>query len=91
MTWVQLLFATSLMVVGGVFIAFNAMILWLTVIRRREAPSAAPIVGGLIASAGVISLPVASSWHWAWVPLLLDWGGLPAFIYYWVLGRRAQE
>jgi hypothetical protein len=87
MNWVQLIFASALLIVGGVFIAYNATIYWFTVIRKEEAPSAAPIVGGVIAAAGIATLPVTSSWHWAWVALLIDWGGIPGFLYHWLRER----
>ena len=76
MNWVQLIFSSALLIVGGVFIAFNAMIFWFTVIRKEDASSVAPIVGGIIAAACGIALPVTSSWHWAWRPLMVDWGRL---------------
>jgi len=85
--WIQLIFASALLAIGGVFIAYNAMIFRLTVVRKEDAPSVAPIVGGIIAAAGVVTLPVMSSWHWAWVPLLVDWGGLPSFLYHWLIER----
>ncbi|MCH8250695.1 MAG: hypothetical protein IH913_13955 [Proteobacteria bacterium] len=87
MNWVQLIFSSALLIIGGVFIAFNAMIFWFTVIRKEDASSVAPIVGGIIAAAGVIALPVTSSWHWAWIPLVVDWGGFPIFLYHWLLER----
>ncbi len=83
MNWPQLIFALALLGIGGVFIAFNATIFWLTVVRKEHAPAAAPIVGGLIAAIGIASLPLAGSWKWAWVPLVVDWGGLPLFIFAW--------
>jgi hypothetical protein len=84
---VRLILAIALVVVGGVFIAFNAMIFWLTVVCREEAPAVAPIIGGVIAGAGIALLPIAGSWQWAWVPLAVDWGGLPFFLHAWVEGR----
>ena len=52
MDWLQLLFATVLLIIGGVFIAYNALIFWLTVVQKEHAPSVAPIVGGVIAAIG---------------------------------------
>jgi len=88
--WVQLVFAVALLLVGGVLIAYNAMIFWLTVVRKEEAPKVAPIVGGVIAAAGIVALPVDGSWTWAWVPLLIDWGGLRIFVSHW-MSRRAKS
>ena len=85
--WPQLLFALALLAVGGVCIAFNAMIFWLTVVRKEHAPAVAPIVGGPIAAVGIALLPLAESWKWAWVPLVVDWGGLPHYLFIWYENR----
>ena len=85
--WPQMVFAVTLMIGGGVMIAFNAMVLWLTVVRKRGAPSVAPIFGGVIAAIGVGILPAAGSWKWAWIPLVIDWGGLPMFLYHGIIER----
>ena len=78
--WPRLTLAVTLLATGGTMIAYNTMIFWLTVVRRDHAPSVAPIFGGVIAAAGVALLPLAGSWQWAWVPLMIDWGGLPRFL-----------
>ena len=80
MNWPRLIFAAILLIIGGGFIAYNAMIFWLTVVRKELAPSVAPIFGGVIAAAGILVLPVNGSWQWAWVPLVVDWGGFRIFI-----------
>jgi len=85
--WPQLIFAVALLIIGGAFIAYNAMVFWLSVARKEEAPSVAPIFGGVIATAGVMTLPFAGSWKWAWVPLVIDWGGFPILLAHW-LSRR---
>jgi hypothetical protein len=78
--WPRLTFSFTLLAVGGTVIAYNAMIFWFTVVHRNHAPSVAPIVGGIIAAAGVVLLPLSGGWKWAWVPLIIDWGGLPTFL-----------
>jgi hypothetical protein len=80
-TWPQWTTAITLLVAGSVFIFFNAMIFVQTVVRDGDGPSAAPIVGGLFAAAGVALLPIDGVWKWAWVPLLIDWGGLPLLFF----------
>ena len=80
MIWPQLIFSAVLLVIGGVMIAFNAVVFWCTVIRKGHASSVLPIFGGVIAAAGIATLPVPESWKWAWVPLVTDWGGLPIFL-----------
>ncbi len=88
----QLVFSLTLLLIGGAFIAYNAVIFWRTVVRKEEASSVAPIFGGVIAAGGVILLPPEASWQWAWLPLLLDWGGLPMFLYGgWQALRRRRR
>jgi hypothetical protein len=79
-SWPRLTFAVTLLIIGAVMIAFNAMVFWLAVVRGGDAPSVAPVFGGIIAATGVAVLPFAGSWQWAWVPLIVDWGGLPRFL-----------
>ncbi len=80
----QLMFALTLLVIGGACVAFNATIFYVAVVRKeRAASSVMPIVGGPIAAVGIALLPFPGSWKWAWVPLVLDWGGLPIFLSAW--------
>jgi len=85
--WPQITFAVTLLILGGALIAFNAMVFWLTVVRKREASSIAPIFGGVVAAAGIAILPVSDSWMWLWIPLVIDWGGLPHLLTGWYLAR----
>ncbi len=85
--WPQVTFAVTLLIIGGGFIAFNAMVFWLTVVRKGHAPSVAPIFGGVIAAAGIAALPITGSWQWAWAPLVIDWGGFPIFLAAWCAER----
>ncbi len=78
--WPRMTAGVSLLIAGGVFIAFNAMIFWAGVIHKGHTPAVAPIFGGIFAAAGIAILPVEGIWKWAWIPLLLDWGGLPMFV-----------
>jgi hypothetical protein len=86
--WPQLTSAITLLVAGGVFMAFNAFVFWQTVILKGDAPAVAPIFGGILAALGVALLPVTGIWKWAWIPLLIDWGGLPMFVRAWYEDRR---
>lgn len=90
MDWPQLIFAIVLLLIGGAFIGLNAVVFWQTVVRKEEAPAVAPIVGGVVAAAGVAALPFPGSWQWAWIPLLLDWGGLRIFLSHWLQRRRGE-
>ncbi len=85
--WPQMVFGITLLIIGGVFIAYNATIFWLTVVRKEHASSVAPIFGGVIAAAGIAILPVSESWKWLWIPLVIDWGGIPFFLSGWYSTR----
>ena len=85
--WPQITFAVTLLIIGSAFIIFNAMIFWVTVIRKEHASSVAPILGGLFAAAGIAFLPINESWKWLWIPLVIDWGGLPFFLTGWISTR----
>ncbi|MDH4322893.1 MAG: hypothetical protein OEW90_02005 [Betaproteobacteria bacterium] len=87
--WPQLIFAAGLPVIGGAFIAYNAMIFWPTVGRKEDAPSVAPIFGGVIAAVGIF---VASRRELATV---LDTAshrlaGFRIFLSHW-LSKRAKS
>lgn len=73
--------AVTCLLIGGAFMVFNAMVFAQSVFGNGEGPSVAPIFGGLIAAAGVALLPIEGAWHWFWIPLMLDWGGLPMFLF----------
>lgn len=50
-------------------------------------PSITPFVGGVSGAVGVILLPVAGSWKYAWIPLLCDYGCFlytALFLYCWL-------
>lgn len=91
MNWPQLIFAVVLLIVGGTFIAYNAVVFYLTVIRKEQAPSVAPIFGGVIAAVGIAVWPVSGTWMWAWIPLVIDWGGFRIFFSHWWSERRGND
>jgi hypothetical protein len=86
--WPRLTAAITLLAIGGGFIAFNAWIFWQSVVLKGNAPAVAPIFGGILAAAGIAFLPIAGIWKWAWIALLVDWGGLPTFLVAWYESRR---
>ena len=83
--WPGITLGITFIIIGAVAIAYNAMIFWSTVVNKGDAPSIAPLIGGLFAAMGIMLLPIAESWKWAWIPLVIDWGGLPFFLA-WCLG-----
>ena len=82
--WPRLTGGVTLLAVGGAMTVFNAMIFWQTVVCKGHAPAVAPMFGGVLAATGMALLPVDGIWKWAWIPLLLDWGGLPMFVAVWI-------
>ena len=88
--WPQFTFALTLLIIGGFLIAYNARVFWLTVVREDYAPSVVPIFGGVMAAAGIAILPATGSWQWAWIPLVIDWGGFRIFLADWY-AKRAKS
>ena len=86
----RLTLVVVLLGIGGVFIAYNARIFWIEVILKEHSQSVLPIVGGILAGAGIALLPESDSWKWAWIPLLIDWGGLPSLVGVWY-EQRSRE
>ena len=76
----QLILAITLLVIGFGMIAYNAINFWVTVVLKNKASSAVPIIGGVAASIGVAIIPAEGIWKWSWIPLILDWGGLPYYL-----------
>jgi hypothetical protein len=74
--WPGPILGITFILVGGVIIAYNAMIFWVTMTGRGGGPSPAPLIGGLFAAMGILFLPIDMAWHWAWIPLVIDWGGI---------------
>ncbi len=83
--WPGITLGVTFIIIGSVAIAYNAMIFWETVVCKGHAPSVVPIFGGIFAAAGIMFLPITESWKWAWIPLVIDWGGLPSFLA-WCVG-----
>jgi len=78
--WPQLTFSITLLAVGTGMIGYNVMIFWQTEIRHSGAPSVLPLFGGILAAIGIAILPMEGSWKWVWLPLALDWGGVPMLL-----------
>lgn len=50
--------------------------------RTRKHVSAIPLVGGIAGAIALSILPVNHLASWWWLPLLLDYGSLPMFVYF---------
>ena len=55
---------------------------------KRKWTSAVPLVGGVAGILGVLLLPVAGNWRFAWIPLIADWGSVPVIVASLVCARR---
>lgn len=87
----RLVSAITLLGIGTAFISYNAMIFWSEVIRKDHASSVIPIFGGILAGIGIALLPVAGIWKWAWIPLLVDWGGVGMIYSVWKERRSGAK
>lgn len=91
MFWLRLTLSSLLLVLGGLCILGNAWIGWRTIVRRAPAPSPIPLVGGVLAAAGVALLPFPRSWMWSGAPFLLDLGGAPGLLLPWKRAHPIDE
>jgi hypothetical protein len=86
MYWGQLIFSVVLLLAGSFAIVVNGWIFWESMVKKRPTPSVLPIFGGIIAAIGLAIFPAERTWIWAWVPIVVDWGGLPAVVVAWRRG-----
>jgi hypothetical protein len=71
----------SVLAVFGVYISvMNWRVFLNNHVFRKTWTSAVPLIGGLTTAAAVCVMPVAGSWKYAWIPLVADWGSLPAIL-----------
>jgi hypothetical protein len=75
-------------IVGGIFLLtslwfciLNASVFWRLYVRKVEAPSWIPLVGGVLGVFGLLIVPVDLAHKWCWLPLVLDMGTLPGLFY----------
>ncbi len=63
---------------------------WLAVfvLRPQLVFAITSLFGGMIAAAGVARLPLPGASKWAWIPLVIDWGGLPMLLAAWLTERQ---
>lgn len=80
---------TILLLLCVVLSVSNWTIFWQRAVRRKRAPSWAPIIGGASGATGLLIVPLNLG-AWWWVPLLLDYGSLPGFVHtgIWILRGR---
>jgi hypothetical protein len=50
--------------------------------KTHKHASAIPLLGGVAGAVAISTLPVDHIGSWWWLPLLLDYGSLPMFVYF---------
>lgn len=84
----RLLFGSFLLLAAAWVITVNWILFYRGWIRRQKTSSIIPFVGGVLGVLGMITMP-QTGLHWfAWLPLILDWGSVPAVIAAVVMQRR---
>jgi hypothetical protein len=75
-------------IVGGVLLlvsfwicALNAGVFWKLFVRKVEAPSWIPLLGGVLGVFGLVVIPVELAHKLCWVPLVLDYGSVPGILH----------
>ncbi len=63
---------------------------WLAVfvLRPQLVFAITSLFGGIIAAGGVARLALPGASKWAWIPLVIDWGGLPMLLGAWLTERQ---
>lgn len=79
--------------------AFNAVVAWRLLVRvEQHGPSHVPLAGGICAFLGLMFWDLGDrpsgfdprSLRFVWIPLLLDFGSLPALLLFWVIDPLMQ-
>src|SRR5215475_12670507 len=72
---------SGLLLVSGWVCALNAGVFWKLFVRKENAPSWIPLLGGILGVFGLGVIPVELAHRLCFLPLLLDYGCLPGFIH----------
>ena len=81
MAWIWWACGAVCLLLFALVATFNA---WSVVnyFRTRTHVSAIPLLGGVAGAVGTAVLPIHDLSRWWWVPLLLDYGCVPMFVYF---------
>jgi hypothetical protein len=73
--------------------AFNAGVFWKLIVRKVEAPSWIPLLGGVLGVFGLGAIPVDLAHRLCLLPLLLDYGSVPGILHtvYAFVSRLVRE
>lgn len=81
---IKIIIAVLLGIQGLIFIIGNAVIFYKTWVKKvgdkEYVPSVMPFWGGIFCAAAVLIAFGAEYWYIAVIPMLLDWGCIPAVI-----------
>jgi hypothetical protein len=71
-------------------VALNAVVFLKGLVRRTSTPSPIPLLGGCAGVFALLTLPVSLIHPYWFVPLIVDWGGLPCIVYAiaWHLAKK---
>ncbi len=52
--------------------------------RTHQHVSAIPFLGGIMGVVAMLTLPIKDLRPWWWLPLMLDYGSVPMFVYFFI-------
>ena len=70
-----------LLLLSGWLCAINATVFWKIFVRRVNAPSWIPLLGGVLGVFGLGVIPIELAHKLCWLPLILDWGSVPGILH----------
>lgn len=89
MQTVQWIAGVALAIAFLVFAVSNGIAV-VTYLRRRQHVSAIPLFGGLAGLGACLLLPVEGVRSYWWLPLIIDYGSLPLFVYFFASRIKAS-
>lgn len=59
----------------------NATVFWKLFVRKVNAPSWIPLLGGVFGMFGLGIIPIEQAHRLCWLPLILDYGSVPGILH----------
>lgn len=93
MSIVYLVLSIAVLLLSLTLILGNWVIFWRVYVSKKLKASWIPLVGGVLGAVGLILLPVRQASGYWWVPLLVDFGCAPGFLYalWWHVMRKRNS
>ena len=82
--WTTVLVAVAVYVIG-----FNWFVL-ISNLRGHTNQSGIPFLGGIVGAIAMATSLIPSTHAWWWIPLLIDWGGIPSLVAGLILSGRSK-